>query len=266
MIGNILLRNLKDQKISLLFWSLGIIVTIALLIAIYPSVKESSQDLTTYFENLPEALKAFVGEATDYASPAGYLNSELFTFMMPMVLIIFAIAAGSGAIAGEEDKGTLDLLLSNPIPRFQVVLEKFTLMVVTTALLSIVTVISLIIGTQAIDMDVNPMRIVDVVISVSLLAISFGAIALALSTATGNRAVGIGITGALAVLSFFLNGLAPIVNFLKDYQQFSLFYYYSENDPLKNGLDLGHVMVFISVSLVFLLISFLLFQRRDLKI
>ncbi|MEX0616372.1 MAG: ABC transporter permease subunit [Candidatus Woykebacteria bacterium] len=266
MIGNIIFRNLKDQKISLLFWSIGLILTVSLLIAFYPSVKESAQNITSYFENLPEALRAFVGEATDYATPAGYLNSELFTFFMPTLLIIFTVAAGSGAIAGEEDKGTLDLLLANPIPRFQVVVEKFILMILTTAILSSITAISLIIGTQSIGMDVNPMRIVDVMISVSLLALAFGSISLALSAATGSRSIGIGISASLAVISFFLYGLSPIVNFLKDYQKFSLSYYYSENNPLKNGLKLEHMAVFIAVTLVFLLISIVSFQKRDLKI
>ena len=37
--------------------------------------------------------------------------------MVPLLLLIAAIGAGAGAIAGEEERGTLDLLLSLPVSR-----------------------------------------------------------------------------------------------------------------------------------------------------
>ncbi len=45
---------------------------------------------------------------------------------------MFAIGAGARAIAGEEEGRTLDLLLSTPIRRSQVLLDKWISMVVTT--------------------------------------------------------------------------------------------------------------------------------------
>ena len=67
-------------------------------------------------QRLSEALKAFIafGGDLDYVSGAGYLGSELFAFMVPLLLLIAAIGAGARAIAGEEERGTLDLLLANP--------------------------------------------------------------------------------------------------------------------------------------------------------
>ena len=77
-------------------------------------------------DEYPEALKAFIGfgGGIDYATGAGYLGIELFSFMVPLLLLVAAIGAGARAIAGEEERGTMDLLLSNPIGRSRVVLEK----------------------------------------------------------------------------------------------------------------------------------------------
>ena len=44
--------------------------------------------------------------------------------MVPLLLMIAAIGAGAGAIAGEEERGTLELLLANPLSRRRLVLEK----------------------------------------------------------------------------------------------------------------------------------------------
>lgn len=49
----------------------------------------------------------------------------LRAFVVPLVLLAYAIVEGTGAIVGEEERGTLDLLLSNPLTRRRVVVEKF---------------------------------------------------------------------------------------------------------------------------------------------
>ena len=44
--------------------------------------------------------------------------------MVPLLLLVAAIGAGARAIAGEEERGTLDLLLSTPVSRRRLALEK----------------------------------------------------------------------------------------------------------------------------------------------
>ena len=97
----------------------------ALMVAVYPSVRDNPA-LNKMVESYPEALKASsaFGGNVDYASGAGYLSSELFSFMVPLLLLVAAIGAGARATAGEEERGTLDLLLANPISRRRLVLEK----------------------------------------------------------------------------------------------------------------------------------------------
>ncbi|HEY4694846.1 MAG TPA: ABC transporter permease subunit [Candidatus Nanoarchaeia archaeon] len=265
-MGNIVLHQLKTQRKSLFFWSLGIVVLVALYILIYPSIQESSAALNAYLENLPDAIKAFVGDVSSYTTPVGYITSELFVFMMPLLLIIFTTGFGSGAIAGEEEKGTLDLLLTNPIERSQVVKEKFIAMIILASLLTAVASLALIIGSALADMGLETQKIVAMVLSVDLLAIAFGSIALFLGALTGNRGVSLGITAALAIGSFFLNALSPLVDFLKDYQKFSPFYHYIGENPLEVGLKIDHVLILGGIAFVFLILSLIAFEKRDLKI
>ena len=77
-------------------------------------------------DDYPDAFKAFfgLGDNVDYTSAIGYLNGELFSFMVPLLLLIAAIGAGARATAGEEERGTLELLLANPISRRRLVLDK----------------------------------------------------------------------------------------------------------------------------------------------
>ena len=60
----------------------------------------------------------------DYTSPAGYLRAELFALLGPILYLVFAIGAGGRAVAGEEEVRSLDLLLSTPLTRTQIVRDK----------------------------------------------------------------------------------------------------------------------------------------------
>lgn len=266
MLRNIVLKTLRDRRRSLLFWGLGLVALAAMMVAFYPVIREATF-ISDYLESFPEEFMAlFAGEITDYASPEGFLNGELFFLMYPLLLMVFAIGFGSGATAGEEENGTLDLLLSNPLNRWRLVLEKFTAMVVCTLLLIIVFWATLAIGGAIIDMGLNLLRLAAVCFSGFLLAIVFGAVALAMGCARGKRGLSMGVCGALAVYSYILNALAPLIDWLEPFQVASPFYYYIDANPLSNGLDLVHVAVLIGLAVLFLGIAIFTFERRDLAV
>ncbi len=263
---NILTYSIKVQRKSFIFWGIGILGLIALYMAVYPSIRDSAEELNQYLDKLPEALKGAFISTDDYSSPIGYISSEIYTTMMPILFLIFAIGFGSGAIAGEEEKGTLEILLANPIRRSRVVLEKFGALAISLLILSGVVVVGLFIGMKFVDMHIALLKIVAATFSLFLLALNFGTLALLIGAFTGNRGIAIGLTTAVAVLAFFVNALSSVASFLEKFQKFSPFYHYAGNEPLKNGLDLGSVVFFICVILAFLILSIALFEKRDLKL
>src|SRR3990172_4757545 len=135
----VLIQALKMQRRSFLFWTIGLLLLMALYMALYPSIKESAAELNAYMDKLPEALRtAFIDEGVDYASPLGYVSSEIYTQMLPILFLFFAISFGSAAIAGEEEKGTLDVVLATPIRRSRFLLEKFGSLVISLLYLSVI--------------------------------------------------------------------------------------------------------------------------------
>ena len=74
-------------------WAIGLAGVALMYAAVYPSIKASAADLNAYVEKLPDAFKSLIG-GEDYTSPAGYLRSEFFSPMGPLLLLIFAIGAG----------------------------------------------------------------------------------------------------------------------------------------------------------------------------
>jgi len=116
MLRSVLLKSLRDVRRSFAWWSLGIVGLVAMIVAVYPSVRDNP-GLNKLVQDYPEALKSFIafGGVVDYVSPAGYLGSELFSLMVPLVFLLALVGRGASTLAGEEESGTLDLLLAGGI-------------------------------------------------------------------------------------------------------------------------------------------------------
>ena len=97
-----------------------------------------------------------------------------------------------------------------------------------------------------------------------LIGLDFGAIALAISAFTGNRGASIGIAVALLVVMYLVDALANIVDSLGVVRPLSLFHYYMGGDPLRNGISFADAGVLAAVAAVFLVVSLIAFDRRDL--
>lgn len=267
MLRNVFLKTLRDQRRGLLWWSAGLTLLSGLIVAIYPSIS-GIEDLEKVVEAYPEELLALFG-ATDLpsiTSPAGYLNAELFGLMLPFLFIIFAVAQGSSAIAGEERTGTLEILLSEPITRGRLILEKFASLVASMVILAVVLWVVLAVGSLVVNLDISLLRLAEMTISVTLLGLAFGALAFAVGGAIGGRSRSIGVAAAAVVATYLLNALSIIVDFLEPTRWLSPFYYYNGATPLVNGLNLVHAVILLAVVLVLAATAYIGFQRRDLRL
>ncbi len=263
----ILIQSLKIQRKSFIFWTIGLLFLIALYMVLYPSIKDSAAELNAYMDKMPEALKsAFIEEGLDYASPLGYVSSEIYTQMLPILFLFFTIASGSAAIAGEEEKGTLDIVLSTPVRRSRFLLEKFGSLVISLGYLSVVIVLAIFFGSKFVDLKVTLSQLASGTFMLFLLSLNFGAIALFIGSVTGNRGLAVGLTTAFAVLSFFVSAFSSLVKTLDKLKDFSPFYHYSNTNALVNGVDWASASLLIWVTLSLVALSIAAFARRDLNV
>jgi ABC-2 type transport system permease protein len=264
--ASIFRKTVRDQLRPLLWWALGVIVLILVTMFSYPAVRDQN-DLNDLWQDLPEELRALVGGAeTDLVSPAGFLNSQYFALLAPILFLIYAIAMGSGAIAGEEEHGTLDLLLAQPVSRRRVLLEKFAGMAVSLTALGVVAWLALWGGALAVDMDIGAGLLAAANVSVTLLGLLFGTLALAVGSISGRRTLSLAVAAGVAFASYLLNSLAPVVDAPESVRWFSPFYYFIGGDPLRNGLNAGHVAVLLGLTAILLVAGIVVFDRRDVAV
>jgi ABC-2 type transport system permease protein len=266
MLNNIFLKTLRDQRRSLLYWGIGLIALAVVMALVYPMIK-GMPSINQYLKELPASMKEMFGAGiVDYTSPVGYFSTELFSFMVPLLFLVFGIGFGASAIAGDEEKGTLGFLLANPVPRWRIVVDKFGVMMGSMVMLGLLFWVGLAISVAAIGIKISLLNVAEATISVMALALVFGSFSFLLGCLKGNKGMSLGITSGLAVLTYLLNTLGSIVNGLKDYRFLSPFYHYMEPNTLANGLSPVHILILLGLIVVFFTFSIPAFNRRDIAV
>jgi ABC-2 type transport system permease protein len=217
MLRSVFTKTIRDGLRGYAWWVGGIAALVALTVSVYPSIRDN-EDLNRAVEDYPEAVKAFVGGEIDFSTPSGYLNTELFSFMIPIILLVYAILAGSRAIAGEEEDGTLELLAAQPVSRALLVVEKFTALGAQLAILAAGIFLSVLVTAQLVDMGIGTGLVAAAALGVYVLAVAHGGVALLVGAATGSRSIASGAAASLAVAAYLLNGLGGLIDELEPWE------------------------------------------------
>lgn len=257
MFANIFAKTLRDQRHGLIGWGAGIAVTMFVMAAIWPSF--SDMDFDEMLEQYPEVMRELFN-ITSMSTAQDYLNTELFSLMLPAIFIIFGVARRVRLIAGEEEDGTLELLATMPVSRRRVVLEKGAALAASTAILAAVLFVSTVVSSLIFGMDLPLLHVIPGVLAMFFIGIEFGFVALALSAGTGRRgfATGLsaGMTGAAYLVAQLIDGLRPL-------RVLSPFYQATSRGPLGPSFPpIARAMLVVGI--VAIAISLPVFERRDL--
>ena len=266
MLSSVFGKNLYDMRRGLIGWSISILLMNLWIVTFFPAIRESASALDQYLQNLPPAFLALMGDTASFTTIEGYLSVELFTFFWPALTLAFAIAAGAGTIGAEEESGTLDLLLSHPIPRWRLLLEKFAAVMVFSGIAIGAGLLGLILGTLFVEENIDFGNLAGAVLSIWLLTLLFATLSLALTGVGLRRGAAAGIGAGVAALTFLINTLGPLADLPEGLRRVSPWYYYDGGSALSEGLSLGNSALLAGLVIAFLAVALVGFQRRDLAV
>jgi len=258
-------QGVRDRRASLLWWSLGVAVYIGLIAAVWPSIS-GAEGISSLMDQLPQALLDLMGASEyDLSTGAGYVSGELFGFMIPIFVLILTIGTGAASVAGAEEKGTLDLLLSHPISRRSVLRQSAAIVAFEAVIFGAVIVVTLAIASPLADLRISFVNLLGASTGIVMLGIAVGWSALAVGAATGSRVLALAVTGALAALTYLGGSLSGLVSFLRSAKWISPFFYATDGSPLANGYTWWHAVVLSAVGVVAIAFGGLVFEGRDLS-
>jgi ABC-2 type transport system permease protein len=263
MRHSIFWRTLWEQRLRLLLWQLGFGAVALLYGSVYPLIR--NPEMQAALEAYPSDLLDAFG-IIDMISPAGYLQSSVFGIIGPVVLIIYAVGLGARAVAGDEERGLLELLLAGPHGRTSFYLQRGSALLVMVALsgLSVCAATLAINGPAELQLPAG--NIAAMAVHFSLLGAVLAAVSFSIGAAGGRAGISLAVGSIVGIGGYLANNLAPRIDGLAWLQDVSPFYYYLSSSPLKNGIDAPHALILAGAALLPLLLAWPLFLRRDLGI
>lgn len=261
MLANPFTKGLRDRWRGMLIAALSIGAMTWLAGLIY---RDLDAEIAAYVDQMPDAVTSvlgLVGGAGAYA----LVLSEMVGFMAPLTLAGLAISIGSGTIAGEEKRGTFELLLSHPSSRVKVLLQKLAAATLLTVFGGVMLYLSLVGVEEVLGVDSSGLDVGAATLHATALAVLFGVVALAIGAWTGNAGLASGSAGGALVVSWLWASLLPLVDRFADLARLSPWYYFSSTAPLLNGVDWGHMAVLGSLSVAGAGLAVVGIRRRDLK-
>lgn len=126
----LLAGQLGERRRSLLWWGVPLGLWSAFVVAIYPSIEAA---LTKAVRNYPQALKEAFGIGT-LTTVEQYLHAEMLSLIVPLVVGYLAVRSIASGLSGAAESGRLDVVLSAPVTRWQLVAAGFAATAIELAL------------------------------------------------------------------------------------------------------------------------------------
>ena len=259
-------RGVADHRKALAGWCVGAVAYVTLIAAVYPSLSGSGS-LDKLIENYPDVLKSLFGisGSGSLSSGAGFLDAELFSFMLPLLVLVLAIGSGARTFAGEEDAGRLELVLAYPIRRRSAALAKGVAVAAEIFTVCVCAWLALVILNPVFDLGLSIGRAAAAVAGLALLGLLFGWLALAVGAATGKRGLAVALPAGLAAAGYLISGLHSLAGWLDPFRVLSAFWWLGTS-PLQNGIRGVGALVVALAAAAALLAGALLVERRDLEV
>ena len=198
MVTIVFLQSLKNQRTTIVVLCLALIAFEALIAATFNSLYEDLPDIAR------DLLRAGGGSPTAYQAATGFRHP-----MFLVVVVGFVIAASSGAMAREIERGTAFILLARPIERYKVVLVRVATMVVVLLLMLLAAFVGVALGAQVFglpDLDYGLLALAQVNTLFLLTAVAGYSLFVSSLSNDGGKATS--ISGGIAVVFFFVDFLA----------------------------------------------------------
>lgn len=259
---NLFKHELSSRWLTILGWGIGLTLWGSMYIAVYPSMASEMQALA--------GIQLYKALGIDLASFAGYMATVVVQ-LMPLVLGFYVITVSTSTLAGEEENGTLEMVVAMPLPRWQIVAMKtVALSLVVLLIMGIMglgNAITLSIVSQSAEVDATPLQLFvgllgsyPMLLVVLTMGLFFGAI-------LPSRRMAIAIMIFFYLGSYVLNSIAMMIEAYSWLKTISLFAYVNSTATVfSKGHDLGNMLILFVVALLFFVLAMWSFQGRNITV
>lgn len=242
--------------------SAGLSALVALYVWLFPSVEASGVDLDEYVEAFPPAIRELFGIRA-LGTIEGFLAAELYGFAWVLLLGLYFAYAGASLIAADVESGRMDVLLSLPVSRTRLLLERASSLLVPAVLVNAVVPVVVLAGVALIGKSIAVADLLAVhALSLPYFAACAG-IGLLASVVADRASVAQRVAAGL-LFGLFLVESVVAGTAAESLQLLSPTHYYHPTDVIVDGqYHLADAAVLVVGAAAVVAASVLWFRRRD---
>lgn len=261
---SIILWELKNRRLFTFWWSVGVSGLIAMTVLAYKSISHDTKQLDATFSGLSSGSGGFFG-GSDFFSPIGYLSSQVYFILLPILIIIMVIMLVSSLMNREENSGLAEYILARPISRAKLLVAKAVVCLVVLLIVWAVSYLVAVLTVRFSGINVASSALFLTHTIAFGFSASFGAIAFVLMAASQlTRKLANPIAIIIAFGGYIIASLAGLVHELKIPAKFMPYHYYDTVALLHGQLSKGIVIYLIGVVVIGVAVAWFGYSRRDI--
>ncbi|MGL4655252.1 MAG: ABC transporter permease subunit [Sarcina sp.] len=270
---NVIKFELKKNMKSILIWSVVTSGILALFMSMFPTMEsmDMMDVMMAKMDSLPIAMLEMFNISTtmDFSNIVDYFAYS-FQYIL-MAICIYGAILGTSALSKEEDEGTIEFLYSKPITRTSIVLKKLIVSVISLfILITIIGVVSFGFALVFTSGESNQieilMQIKTILVGSLIVALIFMSVGFLISVVLKDNKspiqIGLGMFFGTYVLGIVgkLNEDFEFLKYLSPYDK------YTPSEIVGNGFDVTYLAISVVVILVSLVLTFVLYKKRDFRV
>ncbi len=259
--SSVFLKTLRDYRVAIVGWGIGmglVVVSPMASVAALVTTPQAREQLISLAQTF-----AWNADAIAVDTIGGYATFKIGIFIF--LIAIWPLLAGSRMLRGEEDRGSMDVLLSLPRPRLRVAMEKMAAMWTALAAMGVLIGLLAFAGGKKFGADFGLGDGLLFGLNLALICAVIGGVALLISQFTQERGPAAGWTAALLLVFIVLDMVHRVVPNSEWISRLSPVYYYNLSKPLVpgHGVDVGGMVVQLALAALLGGAAVWLFARRD---
>jgi ABC-2 type transport system permease protein len=261
--GALFARTWAAQRLKLLVVAVALAIWGTLMPIIYQAFRSQ---ITFVLDSglIPKGLMSFGGG--DMFSLAGVVALGFIHPLAVAMVLVFALGFTVNAVAGERQRGTLEVLLARPISRRSLYVTLLAASVLFIAVAIAAQVVGIVVG-SALSGALGGLpadRLAQMWLNAFLVFVAIGAVSLLASVSFDRLSPALTVSLAVVLVSYFLEILGSLWTDARGLQPWSLFHYLDPRGALAGTMTAADWMVPVVVIVVAVAAALVVFPRRDL--
>lgn len=268
MIASVFLETLKQTWKQMVYWGVGLAAMALLIVLMVPLF--DMQAMSALLESFPPVILAMVGVGDDLAvftTNEGFVALGFFG-KSALIFAVYPVVMGMRISANEEDEGTSDVLLSLPISRAQVMVEKFLAYAVSVVGVVVLIYLGLYAGVILGGVELDVALLAEVTFYLIPLMVFVMAATMLIAVLARRRTMALGIVTAFVIISYMLQtiGAAAEGTVAESVGAISFLTYYNTGEILSQGFIWPHIAGFVGLSAAMLLAALYRYEQREIAV